>query len=76
MGRSLRRYTKARTNARQQRLRQELGEAGYRAYQKALAHVSNATQLETLGGEGYRQQRREAYQALVDKIGKAKAEAR
>ncbi len=70
------------------RLRAELGEAGYIARQRRAAKAktteqqrraalaSNEAQLEKYGPDGYRRQRQDAYQALVQKIGPEAARAR
>ena len=70
------------------RLRAKLGEAEYTARQQRAAKAktaeqqrdaalaSNAAQVEKYGADGYRRQRQDAYQALVQKIGPEAARAR
>lgn len=77
--------------ARQRQLRDQLGEDGYRDLQRTLAdkarrkhpdlaargaHAANAAQLLAWGEAGYIAQRRQAYAALVDKIGRSRAQQR
>lgn len=55
---------------------ERLGEVGYRQAQRENAHASNKAQIEAKGVDGYRKDRQNAFQALVDKIGPIAAKQR
>lgn len=55
---------------------ERLGEAGYRQAQRENARASNKAQIASKGVDGYREDRKKAFQALVDKIGPVAAKQR